>query len=68
MFTPQIDGLLLIVERISQEAKNGALVYIESTIPKGVFEILHHRFHVVHAPHRWYALEEKEHGINQLRC
>jgi UDP-N-acetyl-D-mannosaminuronic acid dehydrogenase len=22
---------------------------------------------LVHAPHRWYALEEKEHGVNQLR-
>lgn len=36
MFTPQIDGLLSIVEeKISKEAKNGALVSIESTIPKG---------------------------------
>ncbi|HYZ94945.1 MAG TPA: hypothetical protein VE566_04235, partial [Nitrososphaeraceae archaeon] len=46
-------------------------VAIESTIPKGtskkVFEMLNHRLHVAHAPHRWYALEEKEHGVNQLR-
>ena len=34
MFSPQIDGLLSIVERISKEAKNGALVSIESTIPR----------------------------------
>jgi UDP-N-acetyl-D-mannosaminuronic acid dehydrogenase len=71
MFSPQIDGLLSIVEKISKEAKNGALVSIESTIPKGtskkVFEMLNHRLHVVHAPHRWYFLEEKEHGVNQLR-
>src|SRR3954469_2238424 len=71
MFSPQIDGLLSIVEKISKEAKNGALVSIESTIPKGtskkVFEMLTHRLHVVHAPHRWYSLEEKEHGVNQLR-
>ena len=32
-----------------------------------VFEILDHRFHVVHAPHRWYSLEENEHGVNQQR-
>lgn len=32
-----------------------------------VFEILDHRFHVVHAPHRWYSLDEKEHGVNQQR-
>jgi UDP-N-acetyl-D-mannosaminuronic acid dehydrogenase len=71
VFSPQIDGLLSIVEKISREAKDGALVSIESTIPKGtskkVFEMLTHRLHVVHAPHRWYAAEEKEHGVNQLR-
>src|ERR671918_509082 len=72
MFSPQIDGILSIVQdKISKEAKNGALVAIESTIPKGtskkVFEMLNHRLHVAHAPHRWYALEEKEHGVNQVR-
>src|SRR6478672_9680072 len=71
MFSPQIDGLLSIVKKISKEAKNGALVSIESTIPKGtskkVFEMLNHRLHVAHAPHRWYALEQEEHGVNQLR-
>ena len=71
IFSPQIDDLLSIVEKISKEAKRGALVSIESTIPKGtskkVFNILEHRMHVVHAPHRWYSLEEKEHGVNQLR-
>jgi UDP-N-acetyl-D-mannosaminuronic acid dehydrogenase len=71
MYSPQIEGLLSIVETISREAKNGALVSIESTIPcgtsKGVFEMLNHRLHVVHAPHRWYSLEQEEHGVNQLR-
>jgi UDP-N-acetyl-D-mannosaminuronate dehydrogenase len=71
MFLPQTDGLLSVVEKVSRHAKNGALVSIESTIPMGtskkVFELLNHRLHVVHAPHRWYALEEKEHGVNQLR-
>src|SRR5918912_4228636 len=72
MFSPQIEGLLAIADRISKEAKkNGALVSIESSIPRGtskkVFEILNHRLHVAHAPHRWYALEEKEHGVNQPR-
>lgn len=72
MFTPQIDGLLAIAHKISREAtKDGAIVSIESTIPRGtsmkVFETLNHRLHVIHTPHRWYALEEKEHGVNQLR-
>jgi UDP-N-acetyl-D-mannosaminuronic acid dehydrogenase len=71
IFVPQIDSLLSIAEEISKKAKNGALVSIESTIPRGtskkVFEILNHRLHVVHVPHRWYALEEMKHGVNQLR-
>ena len=71
MFSPQVDGLMSVVEKISREAKTGALISIESTIPKGtskrVFEKLDHRLHVVHAPHRWYALEEEIHGVNQLR-
>jgi UDP-N-acetyl-D-mannosaminuronic acid dehydrogenase len=54
--SPQIDGLMDITRKIAKEAKNGKLVSIESTIPRGtsrkMFEILEHRFHVVHAPHR----------------
>jgi UDP-N-acetyl-D-mannosaminuronic acid dehydrogenase len=71
MFSPQVDGLLSIVKEISRGAKNGALVSIESTVPRGtskkIFEMLNHRLHVAHAPHRFYSLEEKDHGINQLR-
>ncbi len=72
MFSPSIEGVISIADKISKEArKDGALVSIESTVPRGtsqkVFEILRHRLHVIHAPHRWYALEEKEHGVNQLR-
>src|SRR5919112_199698 len=71
IFSPQVEGLMSVVEKISREAKTGALISIESTIPKNtskkVFEKLDHRLHVVHAPHRWYALEEQIHGVNQLR-
>src|SRR5712691_10578627 len=72
IFSSQIEGILSTADKISKDAtKDGALVSIESTIPKGtskkVFEILNHRLHVVHAPHRWYALEEKEHAVNQPR-
>jgi UDP-N-acetyl-D-mannosaminuronic acid dehydrogenase len=62
---------MAIIRKISKEARNGKLVSIESTVPRGttrkMFEILEHRFHVVHAPHRWYAREEDVHGVNQLR-
>src|SRR5919106_642696 len=71
MSTPQIEGLLSVVLEISMKAKNGALVSIESTIPRGtskkVFEMLNHRLHVAHVPHRFYSLEEKDHGVNQVR-
>jgi nucleotide sugar dehydrogenase len=70
-YTPYLDGLFSLARRISKEAKNGSLVSIESTVPKGtsrkIFELLNHRLHVAHAPHRWYALEEDLHGVNQLR-
>lgn len=71
IYSPQIDSLFSIVSRISVEGKIGALVSIESTVPKGtsrrIFELLGHRFHVVHAPHRWYSLDEEKYGVNQLR-
>src|SRR5207344_3235266 len=70
-YTPYVDGLFSLAQKISREAKNGSLVSIESTVPKGtskkIFELLNHRLHVAHAPHRWYALEEDIHGVNQLR-
>jgi UDP-N-acetyl-D-mannosaminuronic acid dehydrogenase len=60
MSTPRIEGLLSVVQEISGKAKNGALVSIESTIPRGtskeVFEMLNHRMHVAHVPHRFYSL------------
>jgi UDP-N-acetyl-D-mannosaminuronic acid dehydrogenase len=68
---PQVDSLLSIVEKISKEAETGALISIESTIPRGtsrkVFDLVDHRLHVAHVPHRWYASEEHEHGVNQIR-
>src|ERR687898_2139122 len=70
-YTPYVDGLYSLAQKISREAKNGSLVSIESTVPKGtskkIFEILNHRLHVTHSPHRWYSLEEDVHGVNQVR-
>lgn len=70
-YTPYVDGLFELARKISKDAKNGSLVSIESTVPKGtskkIFEILNHRLHVAHVPHRWYALEEDVHGVNQVR-
>ena len=71
IYSPQIEGIFSVINKISSEAKDGALVSIESTIPQGtskkVFELLEHRLHVVHAPHRWYSVDEQNYGVNQLR-
>lgn len=71
MFTPDTSGLITVAKKLSQEGKEGALVVIESTVPQGTSrefcEIVGHRLHVVHAPHRWYAVEEDDHGVNQPR-
>lgn len=71
IFQPSFDSLLETAERLSQEGKEGSLVVIESTVTKGtcneVLNILQHRLHVAHAPHRFYSGEKKEHGVRQLR-
>jgi nucleotide sugar dehydrogenase len=71
MFVPDKSGLISVAKRLSQEGKEGSLVVIESTVPKGTSkefcEIVAHKLHVVHAPHRWYSEEENEHGVNQPR-
>jgi UDP-N-acetyl-D-mannosaminuronic acid dehydrogenase len=71
MSIPQINGLLSVVQEVSLKGKNGALISIESTIPRGtsrkIFEMVNHRMHVAHVPHRFYSLEEDQHGVNQVR-
>ncbi len=71
MFTPDTSGLITVANKLSQEGNEGALVVIESTVPQGTSkqfcESVGHKLHVVHAPHRWYGVEENDHGVNQPR-
>lgn len=71
MFQPSLDSFFNVIEQLSREGKYGSLVTIESTITKGTtqraIEILSHRLHVAHAPHRYYADEKELHGIRQTR-
>jgi len=71
MFTPYQDGIMEVAYRIAKEGKQGALVGIDSTIPKGtsrkVLALLKHKMHVVHVPHRYFGPEKQEHGVNQMR-
>lgn len=71
MFAPYQDGLFAIAQRLAKEGKSGALVGIDSTVPKGtsrrIAEVLKGRMHVVHVPHRYFGLEKMDHGVNQMR-
>lgn len=71
MFRPYLDGIFEVARKLSVEGSSHALVSIESTITRGVAdqvnEILRHRLHVVHCPHRYYNKEKEEHGVKQLR-
>ncbi|HEX6067303.1 MAG TPA: NAD(P)-binding domain-containing protein [Nitrososphaera sp.] len=71
MFTPYLDGLFEIAGRLSYEGKPGALIGIDSTVTRGTSELikdmLRHRMHVVHVPHRFYINEKHDHGVRQTR-
>jgi UDP-N-acetyl-D-mannosaminuronic acid dehydrogenase len=71
MFQPHLDGLFDIAKRLEYEGKAGALVGIDSTITRGtsekILQILRHRMHVVHVPHRFYINEKHDHGVRQTR-
>lgn len=71
MFVPYLDGLYETVYRLLREGKNGALLGIDSTVPQNttqkVLEILNHKMHVVHVPHRYYKHEKTNHGVKQKR-
>jgi nucleotide sugar dehydrogenase len=71
MAQPSFDALFQTAERLSYQGKKNALVTIESTVTRGTSEeikdILGHRLHVAHVPHRFYSEEKEEHGVRQLR-
>jgi nucleotide sugar dehydrogenase len=71
IFVPYLEPLFDIAKRIETEGTPGALVGIDSTITRGtsmkVLNILNHKQHVVHVPHRFYGPEKQEHGVGQTR-
>ena len=70
-FEPYLDSFYELIETIAKEGKPGSLISVESTIPFGttkkILEIVNHKMHVVHVPHRYYNKEKQAHGVNQLR-
>ncbi|MFH0897814.1 MAG: potassium transporter TrkA [Candidatus Bathyarchaeota archaeon] len=71
MAEPSFGGLFSVAERLSIEGTEGALISIESTVAKGISnkvkEIVGHRLHVAHFPHRYYVKDRDEHGVRQMR-
>lgn len=71
MAQPSFDALFQTAEILAYQGKKNALVAIESTVTRGTSEeikdILGHRLHVAHVPHRFYGEEKEEHGVRQLR-
>ena len=71
IYSPFLDGLFSIAQRLAFEGKTDSLVGIESTIPIGtsekIIDVLNHRLHVAHFPHRFYKEEKREHGVKQTR-
>jgi UDP-N-acetyl-D-mannosaminuronic acid dehydrogenase len=71
MFQPSLNNFFKVIRQLSHEGKYGSLIAIESTITKGTCqranEIINHRLHIAHAPHRYYAGEKELHGIKQTR-
>src|SRR5919197_1640771 len=71
IFAPDTTGLISVANKLSREGKESALAVIESTIPQGTSkqfcEIVGHKVHVVHAPHRWSVGDESEHGVKPPR-
>lgn len=71
MFQPRLEGLFDLAKLLADDGKRGALIAIESTISMGasqiVKDIVDHKLHVSHVPHRYYALDKEIHGVRQLR-
>lgn len=71
MFVPYLNGLFSIAKRLFYEGKEGALVGIDSTVTRGtsrkIIDMLGHKLHVVHTPHRFYINEKHDHGVRQTR-
>ncbi len=69
---PDISAVFDVTKKIAQAAKPTALVSIESTIVPGTCKKIYDetfkgKINIVHCPHRYWADQPKEHGVNQVR-
>jgi len=69
---PDVSAVFKVCKKIVEKASSSALVSIESTVVPGtcqkVFEeIFKSKLKLIHVPHRYWADEPEEHGVNQIR-
>ncbi len=70
--SPDLSAVFDVCKKMAEKTKPNSLVSIESTIIPGtsrkIFkEIFGSKVLLVHAPHRYWADEPEEHGVNQIR-
>jgi nucleotide sugar dehydrogenase len=69
---PDLSAIFDVSKKISANTNPSSLISVESTVVPGtcreIYEkIFRKRIHLVHVPHRYWAEDPKEHGVNQKR-
>jgi len=71
LFVPDLNGIYDIANKLAVEGKPGALVCLDSTVTVGTskkfLEIVNHKMHVAHVPHRYYSNQKDQYGVRQIR-
>jgi len=71
LLVPDLEGIYDIANQLATRGKHGSLVCIDSTITVGTsrkfLEIIGHKMHVAHIPHRYYSNEKDVYGVRQMR-
>jgi len=71
LLVPDLEGIYDIANKLAAEGKPGSLVCIDSTITVGTsrkfLEIVGHKMHIAHIPHRYYSNQKDQHGVRQIR-
>jgi UDP-N-acetyl-D-mannosaminuronic acid dehydrogenase len=71
LFVPDLGSIYEIAEELARKGKPGSLVCIDSTVTVGTtrrfLNIVKHKLHVAHIPHRYYANERDIYGVRQIR-
>jgi UDP-N-acetyl-D-mannosaminuronic acid dehydrogenase len=71
LFVPDLKAIYDIADQLAVKGKPGSLVCIDSTVTVGTsrqfLEIVGHKLHVAHIPHRYYSNQKDVYGVRQIR-